>query len=702
MTKRQRKTNNKRHIYWRYSLVVFVMIVFSTWIVWDMFKTTVLYQNEWNKKANSILTKVEKLEPERGKLLADNGTVLAANLTFYTARIDWKSNAFVDSLFHTELPALCDSLAAFEPSRDAKQWKEVLTEAYNSKPSRAWPLFKHSITHGELARLKKFPFFKLGANKSGFYANGESRRTKPYGAMASRSIGLVADDSVNQGLHGRSGLEMALDSLLYGIPGESKYIQLTTGIVKGEKIAPTSGYDITTTINVALQDIVENELYKMCVETGAKWGTCVLMEVNTGEIKAISNLEKNAKTGEYIEGRNNAVLGYEPGSVMKPISMMVALEDGIVKDIDAPMATGSMWNYEGSAISDPHGGGSLTPRQIIEVSSNVGMSRIIVSKYGKNPGGFYDRLKGMGFFDPINSGIGGETTPKIRRLGKTKGDRIALTRMAYGYTTEIPPLSTLAIYNAIANDGKYVRPHLVKKLSREGQPDSIVPVSYIRERVCSSENARKLRIMLHDVVWGNRGTARKWVQDDRVEIAGKTGTAYMVEGGQYTSMKRMAFCGFFPYENPKYSCIVLLAGSSMGAGASSGVVLKNVALKMYARGLLGNSPTYLGKADKDGKQLVKNNTQPTFFASVGKQLLSNVRKGLMLGDSKVKVMKSPEHQEKGRVPNVCNLNVRDAIRELEQAGLAVRFSGAGFVATQSIKPGTEIRQGEIINLSLRN
>ena len=491
MKAQKKHKNNKRYIYWRYLMVVLLMLGFSAWIAWDMFKTSVVYASKWNEKANSILTRVEKLEPDRGKILADNGTVLAANLVFYTARIDWKSQAFVDSAFIESLPALCDSLAAFDSSRSAKEWNDVLSDAHAKKKARAWPLFKRSITHGELARLKKFPFFELGANKSGFYAEGENKRTKPYGAMASRSIGLVASDSTSKERHGRAGLEMALDSLLYGVPGESHLIQLTSGIVKGEKIAPIKGYDITTTINVALQDIVENELYNMCVETDAMWGTCVLMEVATGEIKAISNLEKSATTGDYVEGRNNAVLGYEPGSVMKPISMMIALEDGIVKDIDAPIVTGCVWNYLGKPIADSHGAAQLSARQIIEASSNVGMSRIIVSKYESNPGGFYDRLKEMGFFEPFHSGIAGETTPQIRRLKNTKGDRIALTRMCYGYSTLIPPMSVLAMYNAIANDGKYVRPRLVKKLSREGEPDSIVPVTYIRQQVCTPENAKK-------------------------------------------------------------------------------------------------------------------------------------------------------------------------------------------------------------------
>ena len=704
MKNKSKRQNNKKHIFLRYLIVVLLMLLFSSMIIIEMLKTTVIQSDLWNQKADSILTKTTRIEPERGKLLADNGTVLAANMHFYTARIDWDPVGKRDSVFRAELPALCDSLSAFDPSRTPQQWKETLLKAYAKRQgSHAYRLFRRVLTHGEWERLRSFPFFKLGKIKSGLYCEREAKRSKPYGAMASRSIGTVAADSTSAEKHGRSGLEMALDSLLYGVPGEGKRIQLNAGIVNAESVPALKGYDITTTINVALQDIVETELYNMCVETDAQWGTCVLMEVATGEIKAISNLERDKDGDGYVEGRNNAVLGFEPGSVMKPISMMIALEDGIISDIDRPIKTGTVWNYEGRPIKDPHGGAQLTPRQIIETSSNIGMSRIIVSKYEKNPGGFYDRLKGMGFFEPIHSGIGGETTPIIQRLGNRRADRIALTRMSFGYSTLIPPLSTLAIYNAIANDGKYVRPRLVKKLSRDGEPDSIVPVSYIRQQVCSPENARKLRIMLRDVVWGSHGTARKWVQDKNVEIAGKTGTAYTISGGQYGTQKRLAFCGFFPYEEPKYSCIVLMLGANRGAGASSGMVLKNVALKMYARGLLGNAPNYaVAGTDSDGNTASKPDvTPPTFYASYNKSLVSTLRKGLAMNKAKAKKLRTPQPTKSG-VPDVRNLNVREAIRRLENLGLCVRFNGSGYVTTQSLQPGSTYTRGQTITLTLRH
>ena len=705
------KQNNKRHILMRYGIVVGIMLVFSTMIASKLFKTTVVQASEWNKKAESVLTDTVPIEPERGKLLADNGSVLAANLQYYIVRIDWFTDGIKADTLMKDIGALCDSLAAFDSSMDAAQWKKKILQdrknildaanhpAPGKKPrkNRAYRLFPYMLTHKEYERVRQFPFLRRPKNKNGFYYEKHNRRMKPYGDMASRSIGNVGEDSLSSSIHGRSGLEMALDSLLYGKPGIAQSIQLTNGIVRAESVPAVKGYDITTTINVQLQDIVENELNDMCVESGADWGTCVLMEVATGEIKAISNLELNKATGEYVEGVNHAVLGYEPGSVVKTISMMVALEDGIVTDINAPIATGSDWMYAGRNISDrPHGAATRTPREIIETSSNIGMAKLIVKDYGQNPGGFRKRLEGMGFFEPFNSGIGGEMVPNYPVLGNKNWDKLSLTRQAYGYATTIPPLYTLAIYNAIANDGKFVRPHLFKKLSRDGEPDSIIPVTYVRKQVCSPENAQKLRIMLRDVVWGSHGTARHWVQDDKVEIAGKTGTAFINASGQYGAKKRLAFCGFFPYDKPKYSCIVLMLGADRGAGACSGMVLKNIALKMYARGLLGSMPNYT-ETVKDQPKDAKS--YPTLFASMADNKANNIRRGL--GIDKPHTYARPQRIEKG-VPNVIGLNVREAIKMLEDAGLSVNFTGSGMVTGQSLAAGSQYARGQRINLRLRN
>lgn len=704
-----KKQNNKGHILWRYALVVGAMLLFSSVIVYNMFKISIVQAKAWNAKAKSVLDVTTQIAPERGKLLADNGTVLSANLQFYIARIDWFTQGIKEETLMKHVGPLCDSLARFDSTMTAAQWREKLLtdrkrilDAAEPDPNnpnkklrknRAYKLLPKMLSHRELERLKSFPFLNLPWKENGFYTESIVRRTKPYGSMAARSIGSL--DST--GVHGRSGLERALDTLLYGTPGVARNIQLTYDIVPVESEPAIDGYDITTTINVQLQDIVEHELNAMCIESEAEWGTCVLMEVATGDIKAISNLERSkTDPGMYIESINHAVLGYEPGSVVKTISMMVALEDGIVTNIESQWATGSGWAYAGgNPIHDSHPTTSLSARGIIEMSSNIGMARIITSKYGSNPPAFKKRLEEMGFFEPFNLGIAGEQTPQFSNAEVEAGGRVVLSRQAYGYASRIPPLCTLAMYNAIANDGKYVRPRLFTKLSREGEPDSIIPVTYIRKQVCSPENAAKLRLMLHDVVWGKFGTARKYVQDDRVEIAGKTGTAYDVVNGTYAASKRLAFCGFFPYDKPKYSCIVLMKGANRGAAACSGMVLKNIALKMYAHGLLGNLPDY-SAADKDDKN--DKAGYPTLYASMGDSKSNNLQRGYSVATPHRYAR--PARVEKG-VPNVIGLDIREAIKLLENAGLTVSFTGTGMVVGQSVKAGSEYSRGQRVYLKLK-
>ena len=689
--KSQKSQNNKGRVMARYGLFVAAMLLFSGAILWCLVRNAVIDAKDWNARADSILTEVKDLPPVRGKLLADDGSVIAANMHFYIVRIDWES-ARKDSLM-VHLNELSDSLSNIYPELTPEQWQERLTNGAderkaNGKKNRAWRLVPRLVTSKELERIKTFPF--LNNKYGGLNKELQIRRCKPFGTMAARSIGNVGENDSTRELHGTSGLEKALDSLLYGTTGKSTKVQLNRNIVDIPDIKPVSGYDITTTINVSIQDIVENELYNMLRSEGGLWGTAIVMEVATGEIKAISNLEKNPKTGDYFEGTNHAVIGYEPGSVMKPISMMVALEDGIVTGPNQVWQTGTTWNYCGSVTNDPHGGASLMAKEIIERSSNVGISKIIVKKYGPEPGKFRDRLEEMGFFEPLNLGIAGEQTPTFRHLKPTNGDRVALTRSAFGYATLIPPVCTLAMFNAIANDGKYVRPRLVKKLSRKDIPDSIVPVSYIREQVCTPQNARYLREMMHEVVWGAHGTARKFLQDSCVHIAGKTGTAYIVgSNGQYTNDHRYAFCGYFPEENPKYTCMVLIWGGGGGAAGSSGMVLKNVALKMYSRGLLGNESVYVV-----GEQREEKTSSSALLYS---QNASNVKTGL--GISKAKVFSTPEKSKSG-VPDVKGLSVREAITRMEHAGINVRIKGTGHVTAQSLAPGSAVTHGSTVTLTL--
>lgn len=690
---RKKGKGNREHILWRYFLISLCIFLFAGSIAVKLFSTTVIHADKWNDKAMRELSKVVVIKPERGEILADDGNVLATNLRYYTLRLDYRSERFKDGRLLLSVDSLADSLARYFPHRTAEQWRRHLVKPLDKAPAKRprAHLLLRDISYADLEMIRaNFPYLnQRNRNRSGLTVESRLRRRNPYGDMARRSIGSISEDSVTGETHGVSGLEMALDSLLYGIPGQAKKIPLTHNIVNWTDIEPVKGYDIRTTIDINMQDIVENELNAILEEKDADWGVAVLMEVATGDIKAISNLEKNPATGRYIEGMNRAVLGYEPGSVVKTLSMLVALEDGIVTNLGEAIPTGGSYAYGGGRpITDSHYTASLRVDEVLEHSSNIAMARIITREYDKKPAEYYKRIERLGFFDPMNTGIAGERIPNFPR----NPSRLTLSRVSYGYATEIPPLSTLSIYNAIANNGKYVRPRLVKALIGADR-DSILPVTYIRDSICSSKNAAILRDMLRKVVWGDRGTG-KLLRNPLVEIAGKTGTSYMVDSGHYnTSKKRLSFCGFFPADKPLYSCIVLTCRpreGMRGAAATSGMVLKNIALKMYSRGMLNNSSDY--------RENPVPGTRPTIFASKTDSRYAVIKAGLDI--PALKHFSTPQLTPPGTIPSVVGLGLRDAIAAMEQAGYAVSFTGDGYVAAQSPLPGTRFMPGGKVHLSL--
>lgn len=704
------KKNNKTNILFRYGIITLIFILFGIAIMVKLFDTTVVDAAAWNARAQKELSKIDTIAPERGNILADNGNILACNLKVYDIKLDLRHDRFkkLRGIPWTSIDSLADSLDYYYPrianlqSRPADtikkySWHTRLRREFEKPDSmrpRALRLAQKK-TLEDFERIKNFPLIKnLGGrgSRSPLYRETRNSRIYPFGRMAYRSIGRVNENHLTRQIHGYSGLEKDLDSLLYGTPGLAKKVALTNGISNWVTTPAKRGFDIHTTIDIDLQDMLEEELHNICAEARAEWGTAILMEVKTGEIKAISNIEL-LDDGTYGEALNRAVLPYEPGSVMKPISLMIAFEDGLVKSVNDMVDCSPFMK-----TSDHAGGGMKTMKQVIETSSNTGIARVIFRGYSQNPEKFYDRMAGLGFFEPIRSGIAGESTPRIRRLvGKDKkGNNITMTarhldlaRQAYGYNTELPPLFTLSIYNAIANDGKYVRPHLVKSLIDETGRDSVLKISYIRDSICSAATARKVRECIKEVVWGNRGTARL-VRDDRVMVAGKTGTAFPVEKGQYNKAKRRyAFAGFFPYDNPQYSCIALvMSNGGTSANRTSGQIVKNMAIKMYSRGMLKNASNYAEE---------RNGGKPVLWASVrgGVNILAN-----MLGVNGVKKMKQQPAKTEGGIPDVRGYELPSALSKLEALGINVKIKGSGHVVAQHPAPGTAYRRGDETTLTL--
>ena len=691
-------------------------------IVFMLVQTTVVNAKEWNIKGEKHLDTIIPIQPLRGDILASDGSILATNLNYYDVSIDLRPKRFLIRQYVESLDSLADTLAVYFPHRSAKKWKEYLSAPLKLPRSERSGTYRlaRNVPFDMAQRFKQFPFFRRtrNANRTGLKIEPVLRRMYPYGDMAALSVGRVGWVPGKPAQHGISGLEQALDTLLFGVPGKAKRVLFTNRVANWPIEQPRHGYTVTTTIDITIQDILEHELGEMLVESNADWGTALIMETSTGDIKAISNLERDSlHPGRYIEAMNRAVLAYEPGSVMKTISMIGALEDGYALPVDKTFSIGYSYAYKGGKpIHDTHSPGSLPVSRFLEYSSNIGMTKLVAAHYEGNPNGFKERLRKMGFFDRFHTGIARERVPYVPTVTNDTKGHIALSRMTFGYSTMIPPLYTCAMYNAVANDGRFVRPRLVKGLRTYDGHDSVIPVSYIRDSIMSAKNARLLREMLTQVVYGEGGTA-KFLRDKTVRIAGKTGTAKIVNElkpgqkrdsitgadgrkrpaplGYKEGHYRVAFCGFFPAEQPKYTAIVVISDPRPplhGPAVTCGAVLKNTALKMYARGYLDDYPDLHENApEKAG--------MPTLYATFRPDRSQHIHDFIDM--ERAAVITAPQETPAGSVPDVRGLGVREAVVRLEKAGYNVGFSGLGYVVAQEPAAGTKLLSGAKVDLSLK-
>lgn len=693
----------------RYILVATTMVLIAARIVYCAVQTTIVDAEKWNEKANTELQRVVRILPTRGDILACDGSVLATNLTYYDTRIDFKASSFCDTAFLNKLGPLCDSLAKYHSFNNAKEWKKKLKAQISKerkKRSSCYP-FLYGLNYMQLERLKKFPFFKSSSNPNvtGLTIHPYVVRKNPYGDMARRSIGGVGE-TADTTIHGWSGLEAALDDLLYGEPGYARKVPLTHKIDNWTYIKPRNGYNLTTTIDINMQDIAENALTEMLREAEADWGTVILMHVPTGDIKAISNLERDS-SGNYIEAMNHAVTRIEPGSVMKAVSMTIALEDGFITNPDQLYDTPKGGYFYGSRragteIRDTHSPAQTPVSQFLRYSSNIGVTKLMAPHYEHDMNSFRERIRQLGMLDSLKTGILGEKPPYFPDIDPQLGGKMTLARQTYGYCMMIPPIYTCAFYNALANNGCFVRPRLLRRIQGNGV-DSIMPVTYIRKQMCSPENAATVRKWLKEVIYEKGGTAPS-VKNPYVEAAGKTGTAKIAAERKkhgkedpnykpgYHNNFRYSFVGFFPYEKPEYTCIVVTSNphnpTKRSANTTSALVFRDIMIRMYSRSMLGVHGNFSEQEKAVG-------ATPIVYANTeNKKELSQ-----MLGTEKVSSIKGPEKKAAG-VPDVRGLSVRRAVDILENAGYNVSVSGTGYVTSMTPAAGTAAAPGAKVRLTL--
>lgn len=559
--------------------------------------------------------------------------------------------------------------------------------------------------------LAQWPIFRAKRNRGGAIFEKVDKRFRPFGGLAQRTVGFVNEDQ-----HG-AGLEFTFGPSLAGKAGEALFERVPGGVkplYDGTEIKPQPGYDIKTTLDINLQDVAENALYKSLVDNNAQYGCVILMEVATGEIKAVANLGK-AADDTYKEDYNYAFADQgrtEPGSTFKLASMMALMEAFPGLRLDDVVDTGPGRMAIGGAVkTDSHPNGRITVQQVFEKSSNIGVARLVQEHFGAHPAQYTDYLKKFGLDKPLGFQMNGEALPYVKDPTDRSWSRTSLSTMSIGYELKLAPLQTLAFYNAVANNGVKVAPMIVKQIKQADQVVQEFGPRVLIPKICTDATLRKLRAMLEGVV--AEGTARA-IQPKDYSIAGKTGTAWKFKGGHYTKLYSTSFCGYFPADKPKYSCIVVVDAPKNGRVYGADVaapVFREVADKCMARDLLSQRPL-LAKArlNKSRVPLVRAGMQDE-LALVCQRLGLAGNTQATGGEEWVRAASDTAFHARtvalvvnpvraGRVPDARGLSLRDALFLLENRGLRVRALGTGRVREQSLPAGAPFRRGDAITLTL--
>ena len=699
----------KKDILIRVGFVYVIMFAFAFVIIGKVVYLQTIEKNKWNK-ANTLTMKDITIKANRGDICADDGRLLASSVPYYEIRMDLKSEALTNRIFNKKVDSLALCLSKLFGDKSKSEYKHQLISA-RFRGERYY-LIKRKVNYKQLKQLKQIPLFRLGRYKGGFIYSQENKRIQPFVNLASRTIGYL-----NKGESGTIvGIEGAFNRELKGINGVKLMQKISSNvwmpINDGNEVEPQDGKDIITTIDINIQDVAQNALLKQLKKHDADHGCVVLMEVKTGEIKAIVNLTRD-KFGNYREEYNYAIgESTEPGSTFKLASLIVALEDGYV-DLDDSLDTGcGVVKYHGFPVRDSKigGHGKITVKQVFEVSSNVGISKIITKYYDNNAKKFVKRLYSMHLNEKTGVKIKGEGKPYIKYPGDALWSGISLPQMSIGYEIRLTPLQILTFYNAVANDGEMVKPKFVKAIKDHGDIIKTYSTEVINHSICSKSTIRKVKEMLKGVV--EEGTARN-LRNNNYKIAGKTGTAQIANrkyGYKYQSKisYQASFVGYFPADNPKYSCIVIVNAPSNNVyygNLVAGPVFKEIADKVYSIDIdlqknINNNNTLADKIpySKSGYKkdldnvcaalsipVVKNNTNSEWVVTT--KTNSNILYQNRLIKNQV-------------MPNVKGMGAKDALFILENIGLKVTIEGAGAVAEQSILPGTIIKNGNEITIKL--
>lgn len=709
--------DKRKNIVLRFGIVYAIICLSFVAVIYKIAVIQFVERDQWMALAAQSKKTDIVVKPNRGNIYASDGRLMASSIPTYYIYLDLRVPALHEKdgiLFKNNIDSVAICLSAYLKDRTAKEYKTAITKAYNTGKGE-FQLYHKRISYAQLKEIKTFPLFRLGRNKSGLITKELLKRVKPFGSLASRTIGdIYADESKG----GKNGIELFFNKELLGAPGVSIRQKVANTYMETVQVEPIDGMDITTTIDIDLQDIAEKALLDSLRSFDAGSGYVILMETHSGEVKAIVNMQQN-EDKSYTENKNGAVSDLvEPGSTFKVASMMVALDDNKVKITDSIDTGNGVYAYGTAKMKDhnAHKGGyhTISVANVIHASSNVGISKIITRAYGHNPSEFVDKLYDMKLNERMNLEIPGTAAPQINHpKDKSKyWSQTKLPWMSIGYETQIPPIYTLAFYNAIANDGKLIKPFFVKSISKNGQLIKSFETETIKESICKPTTLRDIREVLLGVIEGKLGTAHN-MKSKYVRIAGKTGTAQISKGalGYKSGGKthQVSFCGYFPADDPQYTCIVVVREPRIGypsGGKMAGSIFKNVAERTMA--LKSNRKPNTFEVDS------------TFTAPTSPYLKSGYFKALQTAMTSLKLpigtvstdwVKSYNEDKQVRVeaisitgnkiPDLKGMGAKDAVYLVERMGLYVRVQGRGKVISQNLTPGTVAKKGSVISINLQ-
>lgn len=710
----------------RYSVIAILMTLVSLMVLGKAAYIMTAKRDYWMKVADRVKKDSVRVEPARGNILSCDGQLLASSLPEFKIYMDFKQlhDAGNDSLWTAKLDSITKGLNEIFPEQSSAEFKAHLEQG-RKEMKRHWPIWPRRIDYNTYSEVKQLPVFRLSKLQSGFHVDELNARERPYGSLAGRTVGdmFAAKD---EGRTPRCGLELSYDSLLRGTNGIVHRRKVLNKFLDIMDTPPIDGCDIVTTIDVGMQDLAERAVIDELQEINGNVGVAIVMEVATGDVKAIVNMEK-CVDGKYREIKNHAVSDLlEPGSVFKAVSIMTALEDGMCDTNKVVDTGGGVWPMYGRDMKDHNwrrgGYGVMTLPKTLKVSSNIGVSRIIDEYYHNDPEKFVRGVYRSGITADLHIPIVGASPAKVRMPKKNKrGEWVnwsntALPWMSIGYETQVPPISTLAFYNAIANGGRMMQPRFVKAAIKNGEVVEEFPPQVVKghEQIASPKVIKDMQEMLVKVV--SEGLGKK-AGSTSFQVAGKTGTAQISQGasgyksGQVNYL--LSFAGYFPADAPRYSCIVCIQKSGLPAsgGGMSGVVFHNIAEGIMAQDIrldvrdARDSTSVLIPDVKEGNILsadfvltslgIKTKTN---FATNGKTI--GQVWGLAQRQANAVSLYKRNNLADRYVPDVHGMGARDAVYLIEKRGVKCRLAGRGKVVKQSLEPGHLIRKGDVCTLTL--